>query len=139
MRAILAACAVAAAVLAVACGESATGPGPGPGEILGVPWRLDALQRGDGSVVAPPAGDFTLRFEADGRIAVRADCNSCGGHYELSETRLTTGPLACTRVFCPSAPFDTEYVRILESATSVEQSGDTLTLRSAAGALRFVR
>ena len=135
----MAACALAAAVFAVACGESTTGPGPGPGEILDVAWRLDVLQRADGSVVGPPAGDFTLRFAEDGRVAVRADCNSCGGSYELSGARLSAGPLACTRVFCPSAPFDTEYVRILESATSVERSGDTLTLRSAAGALRFVR
>jgi heat shock protein HslJ len=134
------ACAVAAALIAFACAKSTTGPGPGPGEVVGVVWRLDALQRPDGSVINPPAGTFTLRFAEDGRLEVRADCNGCGGGYQLSGGAVTVGILACTRAFCPaSAPFDAEYVRIVESATTVARGGDTLTLRSAAGALRFVR
>jgi hypothetical protein len=47
-------------------------------------------------------------------------------------------PLACTRVFCPSAPFDTEYVRLAGAATTMERRDDVLILRSPAGVLRFV-
>jgi hypothetical protein len=48
------------------------------------------------------------------------------------------GTLACTRVFCPSAPFDTQFVQLAEAATTVERHEEALVLRSAAGMLRFV-
>ena len=135
MRAIVAACALAAAVLAVACGESLTLPR----DTVGTSWRLQSLERADRSVITAPAATFTLRFADEFRLEVRADCNSCGGAYVFTPAVFEVGPLACTRVFCPTAPFDTEYVTLIESATAVEQDGDTLFLRSPAGVLRFVR
>ena len=71
-----------------------------------------ALQHAGAVVVSPPAGTFTLRFAEEGRLEVRADCNGCGGTYSLTGGRLSVSPLACTRAFCPSAPFDTEYVQL---------------------------
>ena len=111
----------------------------GPGDVTGVTWRLQSLQRADRSVVNPPAGTFTLRFAAESRLEVRADCNGCGGTYRLSGAALSVSPVFCTRAFCPSAPFDTEYVQLVEAATTAESTDDTLILRSPAGVLRFVR
>lgn len=121
-------------LLALGCAARVTGPGA----VTGVTWRLQSLQRADASVTAPPAGAFTLRFGEDGRLEVRADCNGCGGTYRLDGRALAVGPLACTRVFCPSAPFDTEYVRLAEAATTAEIADGALVLRSPAGVLRFV-
>jgi heat shock protein HslJ len=134
VRDFVAACAVAAALAAVACGDSVTGPGA----VTGPTWRLLSLQRADASVVAPPAGTFTLRFAEEGRLEVRADGNGCGGSYQISGDGLDVGTLACTRAFCASAPFDTEYATLVESATTVERRDDVLILRSPAGVLRFV-
>jgi heat shock protein HslJ len=111
-----------------------------PSEILGTTWHLESLQRANaGGEVRPPAGEFTLRFTDEGRLEVRADCNGCGGGYTLDRESLRVGPLACTRVFCPSAPFDTDYATLVESATIVQREGDTLVMRGPAGVLRFVR
>ena len=128
--------AVAAAALALGCGGTVTGPS----DVTGVTWRLQSLERADASVVTSPAGNFTLRFAEESRLEVRADCNTCGGSYRLAGPILSVSPLACTRAFCvTTAPFDTEYVTVLDAATSVEQSGGTLLVCGPAGVLRFSR
>jgi heat shock protein HslJ len=132
-----AACAVAAALFAVACGDSDSVTGPGG--VTGVVWRLQSLQHSNGSIVSPPTSAFTLQFTSEGRLEVRADCNGCGGTYQLSGSALHVGPLPCTRVFCPHYPFDNIFLVTLEAADTVERRDDTLILRSSAGVLRFVR
>ena len=126
---------VSAAVFAMGCaGSSMTGPS----DVVGVTWHLQTLQHAGMVGVTPPAGSFFLRFTDESRMEVRADCNGCGGTYRLTGGLLSVSPLACTRAFCTSAPFDTEYVQLAEAATTVERIGDALILRSTAGMLRFV-
>ena len=125
---------VSAAVLAMGCSGSTI---TGPSDVVGVTWQLKQLQRAGALAVTPPAGSFFLRFADQGRVDVRADCNACGGTYTLTGARLTLGPLACTRAFCPSSPFDTDYVQLAEAATAIERSGEVMILRSTAGMLRF--
>ena len=126
---------VSAAVLAAGCAETST---TGPSDVVGVIWHLQSLQHTGSLIVNPPAGTFSLRFADEARLEVRADCNGCGGTYRLTGGLLSVSPLACTRVFCPSAPFDTEFVQLAEAATTVERDGEALILRSPAGMLRFV-
>jgi heat shock protein HslJ len=125
----------AAVVLELGC---AAAPATSPTDVVGMTWHLESLQRAGGLMVAPPPGSFFLRFGEEGRLDVRADCNGCGGTYSLNGDRLAVGPLACTRAFCPSAPFDTQFVQLAEAATTVERHEEALVLRSAAGMLRFV-
>jgi heat shock protein HslJ len=125
---------VSVSLFAVGCGDTVTGPE----DVMGVSWRLQSLQRADASVVSPPAGTFTARFTEEGRLEVQADCNGCSGTYQLTDGALSVSPLICTRLACPSGPFDTEYVRLLEAATTAERSDDVLTLRAPGGSLRSV-
>jgi heat shock protein HslJ len=124
---------VSVSLFAFACGETVTGPE----DVTGVLWRLQSLQRADASVITPPAATFTLRFADEGRLEIRADCNGCGGNYTLSGEAMSAGPFICTLAFCPTAPFDSEYVHLVDAATTVERNGDTLILRSPDGVLRF--
>ena len=125
---------VSASLFAFGCADSVTGPD----DVTGVSWRLQSLQQAGGSVVSPPAGTFTLRFTEEGRLNVQADCNGCTETYQLTDGALSVTPLLCTRLFCRSAPFDTEYVQLVDAATTVERNDDTLILRSPDGMLRFV-
>jgi heat shock protein HslJ len=117
----------------VSCDEDVLGPSELQGE-----WRLQSLRRSDFSVVeiAEPAR-FTARFGEDGRLTLRADCNSCGGTFRLEGEAVTAGPLACTRVFCASAPLDTQFVGILDGRSSVEVEDGRLILQSDRGSLLF--
>jgi heat shock protein HslJ len=122
-----------AAALLVSCGQEL----PGSAELQGE-WRLLALTRPDHSVTPiPDPSRFTLRFREDGRIALRADCNVCGGGYELGGDSLTTGPLACTKAFCPSAPLDSLFVGIVDGRSSIVVRNGRLNLLSDRGHLAF--
>jgi heat shock protein HslJ len=103
-------------------------------------WTLATLQSPGQAAVAPPAG-ATLGLEiADGRAAITADCNRCSGQAAIGESSLTVGPLlACTRAFCPSAPFDDAFLKALAGESAATLDGNTLTLASDRGVLRFRR
>lgn len=59
----------------------------------------------------------------------------------VGDDEVTFGPvLACTRAYCTtSAPFDNVFVQILVAESRASIQGDTLTLRSERGVLRFRR
>ena len=76
----------------------------------------------------------------DDRAAIAADCNRCNGPAVVDVSTLTVGPLlACTRAICASAPFDAAFLRILAGESAAAIDGNTLTLGSDRGVLRFRR
>jgi heat shock protein HslJ len=113
-----------------------------PSELMGGEWRLQSMQRVAGPVVIPenPAR-YTVTFEADGRMAVQADCNSCGGSYSLGKGSLTVSPLVCTLIACPEPTLGQRFVQSLEGTSSVDldEGGARLTFSSAEDTLRFTR
>jgi len=104
------------------------------------PWQLQSLTRSDSStvVVAEPER-FTLEFVSGERLAIRADCNRASGAYGLSGATLSVGPLASTKAYCSSAPFDDEYLSLLGGDNAASVTATTLVLSSPRGALRFGR
>jgi heat shock protein HslJ len=119
-----------------ACDESPISPSA----ILGESWRLTSLQQG----TSPPVvvgGDrsYAVRFGDDGRVAVKSDCNSCGGSYTLSGSTLTFGPLACTRVFCGQESLDSSFVGALQGARAASMSDEALVVEGDGAILRFSR
>jgi heat shock protein HslJ len=134
-RAARCAAAVAAVVVLASCEDGVTHPSD-----LGGEWRLASLRLAGGAEISPPAtGQFTLRLEADGQAFVRADCNGCGGRYVLGGGTVTLSQMACTLIACPNAPFDTQYLGLLDGTTSFDLQGDVLTITSSRGTLRFRR
>jgi heat shock protein HslJ len=120
----------------VSCSDDLTGPSA----VQGAAWRLQSMQATGSEVVRIENPDrFTATFQADGTLDVIADCNQCGGTYAVEGDTLDVRPLACTKVACATAPLDTRYVQLLGAATTLDAESDELTLRSAAGVLRFSR
>ena len=122
---------------ALGCNESPTSPS----DLMGETWRLVEIERsGLPSIPAPTGREFTIEFLEASRIAVRADCNSCSGTYQLSdEARVTIQPLACTRAFCGNDSLDTLFLQALSEARGLRRNDDELTIRSNDTALRFTR
>jgi len=143
------ACLLVVASLAVGCAESQsipTSPSSGSGSLalttdqLAGTWRLVSLQSvGQAEEATPSNATYTLTF-ANGRLSTRADCNVCGGAFQLSGQRLVAGPaLACTRAACPTMAFEAAYTGVLGGESTVTLSDDVLVLSSARGVLRFTR
>jgi heat shock protein HslJ len=129
--------ALTAGLGALACDTSVTGPDAG--SLLGT-WRLTALQQSPGPAV--PITDpslFTATFGADGKVNVKADCNVCNGSYTAQGQQIEIGPMACTLAYCQSAPLDTRYTELLQSATTWSVQGVVLELRSSQGLLLYRR
>ena len=138
------------ASLAIGCAESQsipTSPSSSEGGSLALTtdqlagtWRLVSLQSaGEAEEATPSGASYTLTF-ANGRLSTRADCNMCGGAFELSGQTLKAGPaLACTRAACPTMAFESVYTRILGGDSTVTLSESGLVLSSSRGVLRFTR
>jgi heat shock protein HslJ len=123
--------------------EASTPSSPSPGSSalagsLAGTWNLVSIQPSGQAEQATPAGaSYTLTF-VDGRLSIRADCNTCSGAFTLSGQTLMAGPtLACTRAACPTMAFETVYTRLLSGESTVTLSGGILQLASERGALRF--
>jgi len=137
------------ALLTAACsGSSPTAVSPSStggalavtsGQLSGT-WSLRSIQPTGQSEQATPGGaTYTVTF-ADGRLSTRADCNTCGGSFTLAGQSLTAGPaLACTRAACATMAFENVYTTMLAGESAVAVTGDTLTLSSPRGVLRFTR
>jgi heat shock protein HslJ len=72
-------------------------------ELSGTAWRLVKIMSMDDSVDTPDDSDkYTLEFQAEGRAAMRADCNrGTGAWTSEAASQLRFGPIASTRAMCP--------------------------------------
>ena len=105
----------------------------------GVEWQLESFQQ-DGGGPSPPVPNpalYTVRFNADGSLAARADCNRCAGGYQLTGARMTIDPLACTLAACPLPSLGEQFTAALTRVSSYVQTPSELVLAHDGGALRF--
>ena len=139
--------ALAAAVAISACAETVAGPSTpniaaavAPPPIATGSWKLQSLTRSDSTVVNVKNPDlFTIEFvDGSARLALRADCNRGFGGYTTNGSTMTLGPVAITKAYCAStAPFDDEYVRLLDGENVVTVTATSLQLSSSRGTLKF--
>lgn len=71
---------------------------------------------------------YTVQFDADGRLAVRADCNTGFGSYRLDGSCLSLGPVALTRALCPPDSLDQQVLSQLAAVRGVRRDGERLVL-----------
>ncbi len=104
-------------------------------------WLVTGYNNGKEAVVGPIAGtELTATFTPDGQVSGSAGCNNYNGPYKLDGTSLTVGPLATTMKACEQEVMDQEmqFLTALQTPTTVEPSGATVTLRDASGATQVI-
>ena len=103
-------------------------------------WTLVSMEAaGQPRQPAPGGVTYAVTF-ADNRISTKADCNTCGGGLAINGTSVTIGPLlACTRAACSTMAYENAYVTLLTGESTVQVDGNSLTLTSSRGVLRFHR
>ncbi len=73
-----------------------------PSERAGTNWQLVRIASMDDSVSEPDErSHYTIRFDPDGRAAIRADCNRGNGTWKAEGAKLAFGPIALTRAMWP--------------------------------------
>jgi heat shock protein HslJ len=114
-------------------------PAPDASWVAGI-WKLDSIQPTGQTAQPVPGGAPYELVLGEERESTRADCNTCNGTLELEGNSLAIGPaLACTRAACPTMAFADAYVALLTGESDVQGDGDSLTLSSPRGVLRFHR
>jgi heat shock protein HslJ len=119
---------------AVACDENPISPT----EIRNVTWKLESIERpGSATITVPNPELYTLRFESNGNLAVRADCNTCGGRYSLDGSSLSVGDVACTLIACAVPGLDTTFTSALRNVRSATVSEGRLVITGTDFTLRL--
>ena len=119
---------------AVGCDESPTGPT----ELVDITWKLETVAHvGSALVTVPNPDQYTVRFETNGTLSVRADCNTCTGRYVLDGSTVSIGNLACTLIACPTPGVDTLFTSGLQNAKTVTVNNDNLIMTGPEFTLRF--
>jgi heat shock protein HslJ len=112
----------------------------GPANPLEGEWIVTGYNNGRQAVTSPIVGTtLTAVFTADA-VSGSAGCNDYNGPYKLDGSKVTIGPLASTRKACEQAVMDQEqeFLTALQTPSTVEVSGATVTLRDASGATQVV-
>jgi putative lipoprotein len=114
-------------------GGGGTPPAPaavsGGGSLGGREWSLTSLS---GATAEPGNGGkaATLTFsEADNKVSGFAGCNRLAGTYQAKGDSLRVGPLALTRMACPSGmELETKFGAALDATRSYRITGNRLDL-----------
>jgi heat shock protein HslJ len=119
---------------AVACDENPVAPTP----IRNVTWKLETVERtGNATVTVPNPDQFTVRFETNSNLSVRADCNMCSGRYDLDGSSISIGNLACTLIACPTPGLDQLFTAGLQNVHTATASGNELVMTGPDFTLKF--
>jgi heat shock protein HslJ len=109
--------------------------GSGGGDLEGVSWVLVSYRGTNGSTEQVPSeAEVTARFES-GTVAGNGGCNAYTGPYTLSGSDLAVGPVASTKMACPSPlnALEQAYFTNLEAAAAFTADQSSLIIRNEAG------
>jgi len=88
-------------------------------KITGAVWQwVQTLYNDDRKAVPADPTNYTVQFQEDGTLNVKADCNQKGGTYSASaeERRLSIEITHSTMAACPEGSLEDEFVRGLTAA-----------------------
>lgn len=112
----------ALALALAACGAQGTPTPAAGGGLTGINWQWTAMQETVPASLSavPPAdiGKYTIAFNDDGTVNIKADCNNGSGTYTVSGSDLDITLGAMTRAFCGDASQDTIYLASLDKVSS---------------------
>jgi len=107
--------------------------------LAGTRWRAAGINNGKGAVAGLVTGSsVSLEFGADGQAAGSAGCNRYSTRYVQDGARLQFQPAAATRRMCAGDDLmaqEQAFLKALESVATMRLEGQSLELRTAAGAL----
>ena len=105
-----------------------------PAELEGTTWNITGTMANE-AVSSLPAGAEASITITDGQAAIRTGCNNGSASVETTDTTITFGPIALTKMACPPDLTDLEatVLAVLDGEVTYEIAGDSLSLRNAGG------
>lgn len=121
-------------------GRTSAGQPPNGSALTGVVWQWQQTITNSDSTAPGDPGRYTIEFQPEGRVNVRADCNRGSGSYEATGGRLTFGPIATTLIACPPGSLDSQFLRQLDDAAvyTIDENKLYIGLESSVAVMTFV-
>ncbi len=112
-------------------------------ELVGETWQWIGLRETMPAAqsVVPDPENYTLTFNEDGTVSIKADCNVAMGSYQLSGEQLTISMGPTTLAECGPESSYSQFLVLLEQAAGVGMGYGSLviTLADEAGEMFFQR
>jgi heat shock protein HslJ len=108
--------------------------------VTGTAWQwMQTLYNDDRKVVPADPKNYTVQFQEDGTLNLKADCNQKGGTYSEAQKRLFIEIIHSTMAVCPEGSLEDEFVRGLSAAAIYFiKDGDLyIDLKYDTGTMRF--
>ena len=108
--------------------------------ITGVVWKWQQTRLGDGQTMLPDDPDrYTIAFQPDGNLAIRADCNRVRGNYTIENTSLAIETTFSTRAMCPPDSLEQTYLKHLNAAAIyfMQEGSLFVDLQADTGTMKF--
>ena len=114
--------------------------GEGAG-LSGTKWKWVRTVTPVNTIEVSKPENYTLSFGADGRVAVKSDCNTGSGSYKAEGSSLTFSGIALTRRACLQGSQDSAFNRGLAGARVYRRDGDKMIVDMLAdsGTMHFER
>lgn len=100
-------------------------------ELEGTTWMITGTMANEAVSSIPQGAEPSLTI-TDGQAAIVTGCNNGSGSVEVTDTTLTFGPIATTKMACEPDLNDLEatVLAVLQGEVTYEIDGDTMSLRT---------
>jgi heat shock protein HslJ len=106
-----------------------------PAELEGTTWTVTGTVANEAVSSVPMDAEASLTI-TDGQAAISTGCNTGSTAVEITDTTITFGPIALTKMACPPelTELEASVLAVLDGEVTYEIAGDSLSLRSGEGA-----
>lgn len=107
---------VVSAVIVIINSAGLAGGAPDTEDITGVVWKWHQTRyNNDQQSVPDDPTRYTIAFNLDGTLNIRADCNRGGGTYTTEGKSITIEVTHTTRAMCPPESLDQNFIKDLNA------------------------
>lgn len=93
-------------------------------ELEGTSWLWKETLYNNDDVIAPNNPEaFVLSFMEEGRFSATTDCNGLGGKYTVTDSSISFGEIASTKMFCEGSQ-ENEFTTMLSNSINYINTGE---------------
>jgi heat shock protein HslJ len=107
----------AAILILLIAANAGAGGAPESEDLTGVVWQWQqTLYNNDTKALPDDPEKYTIAFEPDAKLYIRADCNRGGGNYAVEGKTIAVEVTHTTRAMCPSDSLERAFINDLNAA-----------------------
>jgi heat shock protein HslJ len=108
-------------------------------KIIGTSWQWVGFVDPNQKISITPPENYTISFQDNGQLKIKADCNNAGGSYTLKDKTLSISVGATTLAACPPGSLSDRFLKYLGSAAIYffEDASLFIDLKADGGTLQF--